>query len=251
MAEISATDLEAINNVGDIAAYVGMTGTAGDDTTYLGAFYKKFGLTAGARVVVVGLLKQPIFEALVDGVRVSVPPANAGEAATERGLTPAELGAGYYFGRVARVRLGLEAQVPQANTGAQSQGTPPQTTSAVATRKVKLTQVLSQLDETEVDVITEAEQIRMYARFETLFGKGQRPLPQQEPTIEQLSGLKSLVESGQAPFADFAIFQPYGARMMKRIKFAGMVLNKAGGLMQAEIYGPIHGALALMFGQLP
>ena len=65
-------------------------------------------------------------------------------------------------------------------------------------RKVKLTQVLSQLDETEVDVIAESEQIRMHARFETLFGKGQRPPPHRELTMEQLSGLKSLVDGSSA-----------------------------------------------------
>ena len=40
MAEIDSADFEKINNVGDIATYVGMTGTADDDTTYLGAFFK-------------------------------------------------------------------------------------------------------------------------------------------------------------------------------------------------------------------
>ena len=71
-----------------------------------------------------------------------------------------------------------------------------------------------------------------------LYGKGQRPQPNQEPSIEQLSGLKALVDGGQCPYADFAIFQPYAARIMKRIKFSGLVITKSGALSQAEIYGP-------------
>ena len=69
--------------------------------------------------------------------------------------------------------------------------------------KVRLTQVLSQL----VDLISENEQIQIDPNVtRPLFGKNHRPPPTAEPTVEQLSGLKSLLASGQAPFADFALF---------------------------------------------
>ena len=42
-----------------------------------------------------------------------------------------------------------------------------------------------------------SEQIRMFGRYEVLYGKGQRPHPNQEPSIEQLSRLKSLLHSNQ------------------------------------------------------
>ena len=44
------------------------------------------------------------------------------------------------------------------------------------------------------------------------FGRVERPPPNLEPTVEQLSGLKALVEPGQAPNANFGLFQPFGGR---------------------------------------
>ena len=46
------------------------------------------------------------------------------------------------------------------------------------------------------------------------------------------------MDTSQCPYADFAIFQPHAARIMKKIRFQGLILNKAGALAQAEIYGP-------------
>jgi len=97
---------------------------------------------------------------------------------------------------------------------------------------------LSQLDESEIEIVSSAEQLKCFARYEVLYGKNQRPHPDQEPSIEQLSGLKALLDTSQCPYADFAIFQPHAARIMKKIRFQGLILNKAGALAQAEIYGP-------------
>ena len=236
MAEITSEELEPIKTVGDAAGFIGMDGNAADKATLRGAVFSALGLSGVSKIGVLGLIKQSDFEAVIGSVKVVTPPAEEGGEATRRELTVAELGTAFYLGRVARAKLGLEGSAP-ASAKANSPS-PPSTLSSVATRKVKLSQVLSQLDETEVDIISEAEQIKMYSRYEVLYGRGQRPSARHEPTVEQLSGLKALTDGGQAPYVDFAVFQPFGARMMKRIKFAGLVLNKAGGLMQAELYGP-------------
>jgi len=67
----------------------------------------------------------------------------------------------------------------------------------------------------------------MLRRYEVLFGKHHRPHPNQEPSIAQLSGLKALPDGAQCPYADFAIFHPYAARVMKHIKFSGLILTKS------------------------
>ena len=82
------------------------------------------------------------------------------------------------------------------------------------------------------------EQLKCFALYEVFYGKNQRPHPDQEPSIEQLSGLKALLDTSQSPYADFAMFQPHAARIMKKIRFSGLTLNKVGALTQAEIYGP-------------
>ena len=75
-----------------------------------------------------------------------------------------------YLGRIARSKLGLE-NIVVATAPAPLTATPTGA-SAVASRKVKMNQILSQLDETEVDVVTAAEQVRMLARYETFVRKG-------------------------------------------------------------------------------
>ena len=101
----------------------------------------------------------------------------------------------------------------------------------MAARKIKLSQVLSQVDDTEIDVLTEPQLVGMYARYEHLFGKGQRPHPSREPSVEQLTAIHGLIRSDQNPYVDFAIFGPFATRLKKRLKFQGLTLSKDGELI--------------------
>ena len=184
-----------------------------------------------------GVIRESDYSTAILGWSIQVPGATDSDPVTQRAPTLIELGKANYMARIARLKLGLERSVVTSPTPA-APGALPSAPSSVATRKVKMNQILSQMDETEVDIVDGNEQIRMFGRYEVLYGKGQRPHPNQEPSIEQLSGLKSLLDNNQCPYADFAIFQPFAARIMKRLKFSGLILNKAGVLSQAEVYGP-------------
>ena len=236
MAELTEAQLNGISSINDAAAHINLDGNEGDNTTPLGSFLLLLGAQTATSINAIGVIPAQDYNATLQNWRISVAPATPGDAATNRAPTTIERGKALYVGRIARVKLGIEPRTPSAVAAPGPAA--PSATSSAATRRVKLNQILSQLDETEVDVIDAAEQIRMMARYETLFGKGQRPPPNQEPSVEQLSGLKSLVDGNQCPYADFAIFQPHAARIMKKIKFSGLVLTKAGNLSQAEIYGP-------------
>ena len=107
-----------------------------------------------------------------------------------------------------------------------------------AARKFKLCQVLSQIDDTEIELLSEKELLAAYGRYEVLFGKGQRPPTDRDPTAEQLSAVQALLKSCQTPYADFAVFGPHGTRIFKKLRFQGLTLNKAGELVQSELYGP-------------
>ena len=194
------------------------------------------GASADTPITSIGTIPSDDFAAVVRAWKIRVNTRRDTDPPIEREPTLVETGKALYLGRIARSKLGLENIAVAAAPGPLTAA--PTGASSVATRKVKMNQILSQLDETEIDVVTTSEQVRMLARYETLFGKGQRPQPNHEPSIEQLSGLKALVDGGQCPYADFAIFQPYAARIMKRIKFSGLVITKSGALSQAEIYGP-------------
>lgn len=233
MTELTEAQLNGIASIGDAARLAQLEGADTDRSTLLGSFLHTIGARLDTTVSALGIIKPDDFEAALRNWKIQTPPAVAADPPGERSPTLIELGKATYVGRIARAKLGLETLTrPGALAAAAA---PPSSTTL---RKVKMNQVLSQLDETEVEIISSAEQIRMFARYETLYGKQQRPHPNQEPSIEQLSGLKALVEGGQCPYADFAIFQPYAARIMKRIKFSGLILNKAGTLSQAEVYGP-------------
>ena len=236
MAELTDAQLGGINTINEAAAHIGLEGNEGDNTTALGSLLVLLGAQANTHVNSIGLIPVADYTATLQNWRVSVAPTE-GRAASNRAPTTVERGKALYVGRIARMKLGLELTTTPSGTGSPAPaGSAPASSTAV--RRVKLNQILSQLDETEVDVIDSAEQIRMMGRYETLFGKGQRPPPNQEPSVEQLSGLKALIDGNQCPYADFAIFQPHAARIMKKIKFSGLVLTKAGNLAQAEIYGP-------------
>jgi len=137
----------------------------------------------------------------------------------------AKVGAARLLGRVCGLRLGANS-APTASTA-----------SSVAGRKVNLNQVLSQVDESEVELLNEAEVLAMYARYETLLGKGQRPATSREPTLEQLAALKSLISSHQVPCCD-AIYGPHWTLIKCKLKFSGLVLNKIGELVRSELFGP-------------
>lgn len=101
MTENSNADMARLVTTGDVADFISMDGTDAHTETYRGAFFKKLGLTGAMKVGVIGLIKQPDFEAVIDSVKVMVPAANAGDPPTERNLAVAELGIGYCMGRVA------------------------------------------------------------------------------------------------------------------------------------------------------
>ena len=103
---------------------------------------------------------------------------------------------------------------------------------------MKLSSVISQIDDTELIVAEEKEVLRYYARYESVFGAGERPAKDCEPTAEQLTGLRHLCDQGSPPYADFSIFGPFGHRMMKRIKLSGFSIERDGSLRTVELYGP-------------
>ena len=235
MGELTEAQLNAINTINEAAGHIGLDGNEGDNATPLGSLLTLLGAQTATHINAIGLIPVADYTATLQNWRISVPPAEPTAAATNRAPTTVERGKALYIGRIARVKLGIESRTPASSTPVAPS---PSASSSAASRKVKLNQILSQLDETEIEVIDAAEQIRMMARYETLYGRGQRPPPNQEPSVEQLSALKALIDGNQCPYADFAIFQPHAARIMKKIKFSGLVLTKAGNLAQAEIYGP-------------
>ena len=79
------------------------------------------------------------------------------------------------------------------------------------TRRVKLSAVASQVDETEVPLLSEADLVKMYSEYEKVFGVGERP----QTAAEQLTAICRLLGNNLPPFADFAVFGPFGHRLQR------------------------------------
>ena len=113
------------------------------------------------------------------------------------------------------------------------------TTTAATTgteRKLKMTQILDQGD--DGDFIVEHEGMKAKWFQQHLQTTGGWPPEEEEPSLEQLSALhKRMNVQDIAPFADFAIFVPYGQRALRASKFRTFVASPSGYVTK-ELPGP-------------
>ena len=82
------------------------------------------------------------------------------------------------------------------------------------------------------------DHIALLQRYSSFFSAGERPPPEAEPSTEQLTCLKALLESDLPPSADFAIFGPHGARLQGKMKLQGQRFTSDGQRGPIEIAGP-------------
>ena len=195
---------------------------------------------------VIGILPEDDYKAVVSKWKVSVLSQDGSDTGQGRAPTVAELGMAHLVGRACRVIAGngttveeLRAQALAAQTQLQQQVQQQSVQAASGTpRKVKLNAVLSQVDESEILVADEKQMIKAYLRYESVFGKDERPPKDSEPTAEQVSCIQHLLSQGHPPYCDFSVFGPYGHRMMKKIKLSGLTIGTDGQLKTVELQGP-------------
>ena len=169
------------------------------------------------------------------------PPAD-GSATPDRDLTPVEAARLEIFRRVCFRRVGAEPDGPGSG---QAQGTPMTPTAGApaalgstqsAARKLKLSSVVDQTLDAEVQPLSTQEVNDMYTTYRTRYGDD--PNPDCEPTADQLSAVKQLVSSGNNPYIDFAVYGPHGLRLLRKLTFAAFALNSMGEWSRRELPGP-------------
>lgn len=178
-----------------------------------------------------------------DGVHTPGPP------------TPVESGQVGSLRRVVRLLMGLDPNqvgglaiqggaAPAVQGGAPAaQGGPAPAAPVVATtgdqeRKVKLSLVLDQGDETEVRPLNPGDIRAAIADWRELENDGEDPLEEEEATGDQLIALDFRLKQGATPFVDFAVWKPFGARFGRLLKFVAYVPQPTGGFVTKEINGP-------------
>ena len=149
------------------------------------------GVTSHVAPRVIGIVSEADYESVI--ARWKIPQIGADGNPTGGGVAPtmAQLGAAKLVGRACRIVAGNGATLEELKAVAAAAkaapvplpSSPSGATSTAAQRKVKLSAVLSQVDDSEIEVISEKEILKSYLRYETLYGKGERPPEDSEPTL--------------------------------------------------------------------
>ncbi|CAK0822776.1 unnamed protein product, partial [Prorocentrum cordatum] len=103
-------------------------------------------------------------------------------------------------------------------------------------RKVKMSIVIDQSDDSEVEVLDSIKVAEAYARYHARIGAF--PPADEELSAEQLSCLHSLLENGRPPYTDMAVWGPSYHRLQKKIRLKGSRLHPSGTITPVELYGP-------------
>ena len=115
--------------------------------------------------------------------------------------------------------------------------TSPSSSPASIERKMKYVNILDQSDESEFTIVDDKVHAGLMEKFIKVTGG--LPAPEEEPTREQLSALQRKVfVLLQPPYADFAVFTPYGKRFLKAMKYRTFLPTMEGNFISKEVPGP-------------
>ena len=150
------------------------------------------------------------------------------------------LAAGWNLGGLDPDPLDASATAPAAAAGPGPSGWTASTgpgAPIVAGRKVKLSQVLDQSDESEVPAAGPERLKTWHANWRT-FAKGP-PEEEAEPSGDQRAALDTRVRiHGEAPYCDFAVFTPFSRKAARSHTFTAHLPQPDGTWLAKEIPGP-------------
>eukprot|EP00435_Cladocopium_sp_Y103_P059823 s1426_g21.t1 len=110
-------------------------------------------------------------------------------------------------------------------------------TSSSQERRMKLSQVADQGDESEFVVMSESAKAQYYSKYVAKVGG--LPADAEDPTVEQISAVVRKVKTlGQPPYCDFAVFVPFAKRHLKSQKYQSFVMQEDGSFLAKMVPGP-------------
>ena len=242
----TSEELRAIDSIEKVFEWVGVEDRDGPPSTnFRSAFSRALG---GPRLVrqIVAIPLASYSRALLElKVRVTTPGVDQAPATVnERSLTPLEEGQVGTVRRVARLVMGLtpdEAGTPQpacSVSPAPESGAVASTSAQTGVRKIKLSTVLDQADDTEVLPLSTKVLRDAIEEWKVVENDGEDPAEDEEATSEQITALDFRIKQGATPYADFGIWRPHGARLGRILKFLAFFAIPGGGFQQREISGP-------------
>ena len=236
----SRSEMEGFKSIGDIMVWVGMP----PDQPTGKSFLTHLGAQDSMHQRLIAIQPVDVYDSIVQAWRVP------GEA--DATVVPSTMmdSMAKMIGRIARLGCGMQLESSSADVLKLMEGKlevqqkamndlrSAVAGSSAAQRKVKLSTILSQINETEVETMSETDIQAGYARYEVIFGEGVRPPPDSECTDDQLSGIKYLLHASMSPYVDFAIWGPHGHRILRKIKLSGATFKPDGSISNIELFGP-------------
>ena len=159
----------------------------------------------------------------------------------DRPMSAIERGQFALVRRIARLRVQLTANDDVSTSG--TVGTTLAISAAAAApplplseARIKLSVLIDSSMDSELVRIPVLEVRKMYSRYvET---RGAEPKEDIEPTIEQLSAVKQVMDNDLAPYVDFALFGPYGKRFLAKLTLAAWSYLPNGTWLRRDLPGP-------------
>ena len=235
----------------DVADFIPLNGTTDDKTTPRGAIYALLGVNDTTPPRVLGMETENDFDGEVNNCRLD-------PDGTPTRPPMAARGAMKLLGKICRVMAGTEphphalptptAAPPQpatqmaaaVATAANPQAIAPGQQAIGINNIIHLNLITQQSDDSTTLRMDDTTFLQCLARWKKVFGTHGKPKPSAEPTYDQLSCLKALLDNGRVPYVDFAIFGPDGARMAQKLKLSGHMLGGDGIFRMMTIAGPPH-----------
>ena len=155
--------------------------------------------------------------------------ASINDFVEKRGLAAGTAGRIYtIFAKLERHRASIDDPPPQT-------AAPPTVAVVAVAPGGKLSAVLDQNDDRTYAALSLEARIQLRANH--LAATGGPPPVGKDPSSDQLAAMMARLERNEPPYADFAIFQPHGRRLVKFHKFDAQIFVQ-GTLQSQRLKGP-------------
>ncbi len=217
----------------DVAKWVGTP------AEILEVFYSGVGAAESDHFRLLGNVPEAKYDSVVEGLQVNDKPL---PLATQGGLI--------LIGRICRSLCGTDPTARARSEEAwetvskiADSARQAADSAAAAARSVQgdgdlvcLREVISQAATNSIPKLGPEDLKAHYERFRGIFNRD--PDPEEEASVEQLTGLHNLIKRDVCPYVDFAVWEPYQHRLQKRMKLQGHTFGEGGVLRPVEMKGP-------------
>ena len=183
------------------------------------------GLGTPINLLQLASIPQGAYSDTVNLVRVAGQALADGNAGPRVPLFPVDNGKAQQFLRACIAKVGGVA------------GPGPIVTTLAVVKGPKMASFVDSSLDSEILVLTKPHVERLFANYRNT--RGEFPSQEIEHTEEQISAVHQLITSGAIPYVDFAIFGPFGRRLLRKLTLLAYHYNAPEGTWKrVELAGP-------------